>query len=405
MDRSIPIFDIDTHWTETPDLWTSRAPAKYKDQVLHVRTKANGHDAWFFGNQQVAMTGPSVVDLNMEKHLGAFTLPRYDLMHRAGTYAAERVAYMDEAGVGTQLAYPNVIGFGGQAMMKLDIDPELRLWHVQAYNDAILDLQNESGGRILPQAALPLWDIEASLIELHRARNMGLTGVAMSHSPEDFGREPLAHPAWEPFFATCQDLDLPINFHQGSGSFEGDLSKWWGTDKTVAYEDGTLNSQMIIWTSPQLMLGIASDMANLIMTGLCEQFPKLKFVCVESGIAWVPFTLKALEYQWKEMMSPKFAVNFKRSPTEMFREQIYCSYWFEGKAEIDYFISELGADHLMIETDFPHPTSLFPNSVLHAKIDETLGHLARPLQEDILYRNAEKLYGVEVYRPLETADA
>ena len=29
--HGIPVIDIDSHYTEPPDLWTSRAPAKYKD--------------------------------------------------------------------------------------------------------------------------------------------------------------------------------------------------------------------------------------------------------------------------------------------------------------------------------------------------------------------------------------
>ena len=34
----IQIIDTDTHWSEPHDLWTSRAPAKYKDLVPQMRT-------------------------------------------------------------------------------------------------------------------------------------------------------------------------------------------------------------------------------------------------------------------------------------------------------------------------------------------------------------------------------
>ena len=36
--HGIPVIDIDSHYTEPPDLWTSRAPAKYKDAVPHIVT-------------------------------------------------------------------------------------------------------------------------------------------------------------------------------------------------------------------------------------------------------------------------------------------------------------------------------------------------------------------------------
>lgn len=399
MNSPIPIFDIDTHYTEQPDLWSSRAPAKYKGKVLHVRAKSNGFESWFVGDKEIGMTGPSVVDREMKKHLGAYTLPRYELMSRAGTYAPERLAHMDSVGVGTQLVYPNIIGFGGQALMKLTDDVELRLFHVRAYNDAILDLQKASAGRILPQAALPLWDMDASLVELHRARKMGLTGIVMSHTPEDFGQPTLAHPTWDRFFATCQELDLPINFHQASGSFEGDLSKWWGTDKTVMYSDGTLNAPLVAYAGVQLMFGNGSDICNLIMTGILDKFPRLKFVSVESACGWVPFAIQCLEQQWKEMMTSKYKSQFKREPRQMFLEQIFCSYWFENRNCVDAFIEEFGPDNLMFETDFPHPTSLYPNELVRNKIAETLDHHDRETQEKVLYKNAERVYGVKVTTP------
>ena len=41
------IIDADTHVTETPDLWTSRAPAAMRDRVPHVITTPTGpSDGW-----------------------------------------------------------------------------------------------------------------------------------------------------------------------------------------------------------------------------------------------------------------------------------------------------------------------------------------------------------------------
>jgi hypothetical protein len=37
--RGIPILDVDTHLTEPADLWTSRAPMKYRELVPRVVTK------------------------------------------------------------------------------------------------------------------------------------------------------------------------------------------------------------------------------------------------------------------------------------------------------------------------------------------------------------------------------
>lgn len=394
----IPIFDIDTHYAEPGDLWTSRAPSQYRDRVLHVRRNELDNQAWFLGNQEVGMIGPAVIRTDMSKELATYTLPSFDEMSRSATYAAERLAYMDSAGVGTQILYPNIIGFGAQRLMQVSDDVALRHWHVTAYNDALVDLQREGEGRLLPQAALPLWDIDASIKELERIRKMGLTGVAMSDKPGDFGQVSLGCPEWDPLFAACQDLGLPINFHIGSGaSFDGDKEKWWLPNRESRLPDRSLNGPLATFTAVSGFMQIAVDVMNLILTGVLDKFPKLNFVVVESGAGWLPFLIQAVEHNWHEMLSPAQRASFKREPKQMFMDQIYTSYWFENRNCVDSFITEFGDNNLMFETDFPHPSSLYPN--VREKAQETLGHHTLETQKKILHQNAERVYGVKVGTP------
>jgi uncharacterized protein len=392
----LPIFDIDTHYAEPPDLWTSRAPAKLKSQVLHVRTNDNGEEAWYIADRQVAMIGPAVIDSSMQKHYGTATVPTFAKMARAASFAEERLAYMDDIGCGNQIIYPNVIGFGAQQLMRMSSDPSLRQWHVEAYNDALVDLQQRGKGRLLPQAVLPLWDIDASLRELERVRKLGLTGIVMSDKPADFGQPQLSSPVWEPLFEICQDLSLPINFHIASGSFfEVDLQRWWADDRSFYRKDGSLNGLLSTFSSVQCFLQNFADIGNLILQGTLDKYPKLKFVSVESGCGWIPFAMQALEYNFREMVSVEDRRRFKRTPTEMFIDQVYTSYWFEDRNCVDLYLKQFGNKNLLFETDFPHPTSLYAN--VRNKVEETLGHHDRETQENVLYKNAERVYGIEVY--------
>lgn len=47
---SIKVVDIDSHYTEPADLWTSRAPTKFKDAVPHIKTDADGTEHWVVGD-------------------------------------------------------------------------------------------------------------------------------------------------------------------------------------------------------------------------------------------------------------------------------------------------------------------------------------------------------------------
>ena len=43
------IIDVDTHVTETPDLWTSRVPARMRDRVPRIETTRDGRLSWVVG--------------------------------------------------------------------------------------------------------------------------------------------------------------------------------------------------------------------------------------------------------------------------------------------------------------------------------------------------------------------
>jgi len=361
--------------------------------VLEVRKKPNGTESWFIGGHEVAMVGPAVIDKDMRRHYNVYSVPTFADIAPAASSPRERLEFMDKFGVKAQVIYPNVIGFGAHKMMGIAPDDvELRLWHVQAYNDALVDLKNDGQGRLFPMAALPLWDIDASLKEIERIRKNGLTGVALSDAPAHFGQPPLAHPAWDPLFATCQDLDLPINFHIGSGSFEGDFTpKWWGTDKTIINSDGTLQGPISAWAASLAQLNNFVDIANLVLSGICEKFPKLKFVSVESGCGWIPSAIQAIEHNWNEFKSPADRKRIKREPKEIFKDQIFVPYFFEGRNCVDAFLKEFGNDNLLFETDFPHPSSISED--VRERIEQTLGHWDLETQHKVLYKNAERLYG------------
>ncbi|MET0656863.1 MAG: hypothetical protein ABW110_01750 [Steroidobacteraceae bacterium] len=114
---AIPIFDIDTHRAEPADLWTARAPAKYKGRTLHVKTRPNG-EGWFIGDHYVTFVGPSVIRADMTKQLCTSTLYKFEEMVVASYDASARLNMMDQLGITAAVVYPNVIGFGAQTLMR-----------------------------------------------------------------------------------------------------------------------------------------------------------------------------------------------------------------------------------------------------------------------------------------------
>ena len=67
------------------------------------------------------------------------------------------------------------------------VDPELRLISTQIYNDAMGEMQAESGDRLLSMAVLPWWDIKLALAEAERCAAMGMRGININSDPQLHG--------------------------------------------------------------------------------------------------------------------------------------------------------------------------------------------------------------------------
>src|SRR3984885_3271956 len=215
-----PVIDADPHLTEAHDLWTKRAPAKYADRVPHV-VEVDGKPMWYVDGAELGFAGGGgVIDRDGGKGRAAEALFEWtqDQIHLGAFDLQARIEVMDDSGIWAQVCFPNSIGLGGQGISDVVADPELRLLCVQIYNDAMAEIQAESGLRLLPMPVLPAWDVDASAAEAERVAGLGLRGVNMTSDPQDLGAPDLANRAWDRLWEGCADLERPVHFHIGSSN-------------------------------------------------------------------------------------------------------------------------------------------------------------------------------------------
>jgi predicted TIM-barrel fold metal-dependent hydrolase len=137
-----------------------------------------------------------------------------------------------------------------------------------------------------------------------------------------------------------------------------------------------------------LFIGNARSIVNIIGSGMLERHPELQIVSVESGVGWIPFVMEALLYEMAEN-APRDLAKLSLTPLEYFQRQIYATTWFE-RSDIANVVQRLGADRIMFETDYPHPTCLYPEPLKNAA--ENLATLSDSDQKKILSGNATRLY-------------
>jgi predicted TIM-barrel fold metal-dependent hydrolase len=376
------VIDNDTHYTEPPDLWSSRAPGKFKGLMPYMKT-VNGQSLWFVEEDKPwGMVGTTVVGTGGEKFRGKLSIASFEEMDEAAYMVEPRLKVMDRMGVWAQIVYPNAGGFGATKFLSIS-DPEMRIECCKIYNDAVAEWQADSGGRLFPQAFLPFWDIDATLKEARRVvEDLHLTGVTMTDKPEVFDLPDYGQPIWNPLWELINELKIPIDFHIGAGM------------KTFALDDfawGSFGPQRKLASIATLMYMSNAYMVNCFMlSGLFDRYPNLKLVSVESGCGWVPFVMEAAEYQWDEM-APDEAKELERRPTEYFKDHIYATFWFEDFG-VKHFIETIGADNLLFETDFPHPTCLYPESQAH--LARVLARLEPGVRSRVVQDNAKELYKI-----------
>ncbi len=275
-----------------------------------------------------------------------------DRIH-AGAYDPKaRIEVMDDSGIYAQVCFPNSIGLGGQGISDVVKDPELRLLCVQIYNDAMAEVQADSGNRLLPMPVLPAWDPQESVREAERVAGIGLRGVNMTSDTQDLGAPDLANRAWDPVWEVCADLQLPVHFHIGASLT---TMTYFGTYPWESQDEDT----KLAIGGTLLFIGNARVVTNIILSGLLDRHPTLKMVSVESGVGWIPFILEALDYEMSEN-APKQLDQLSMLPSEYFRRNLYATFWFE-KNNVPALIEAVGEDNVLFETDFRIPPASIPS--------------------------------------------
>ena len=381
--KGIKIVDCDTHFTEPPDLWTANAPAGMKDKMPYVK-RINGADQWFVGDKNFGSIGGNVIAKDRNKLLGRLAFQNYDQITPGSYDVKERLKDMDAMGVWGQICFQNGGVTQAGSLVALN-DEALAITITQIFNDACADRGKASNGRINGMGTLPYWDKDIMNREMRRIVDLGVKGIVLPDRPERLsqgyiGTDGKVSPFWEEIFQTCNDTGIPLNFHLNA-SLDANSAIW----------DNLGFDQRLPIHALLHHVGCAATMSNFMVSGILDRYPKLKIGLIESGAGWVPFWLEAMEHQLDEFRTAENR-GLKLRPKEYFKRHFWVSFWFETYAPTK-MLDEIGVDRLMFETDFPHPTSLYPG--VQEKLVNVLGGYDHATRRRVLEQNAVELYNLK----------
>jgi predicted TIM-barrel fold metal-dependent hydrolase len=373
----IKIVDCDTHFTEPPDLFEGRLPSKFDHKKPEMK-RVDGFDRWFVDGKNFGMSGGNVIRNDKNKLLGRMAFPTLEEGDPGAYQLKPRLKAMDDMGVHAQIAFQN----GGitqvGSLMALG-DDEFALSIIKAFNDACAERQVESGQRLFCLPNLPMWDKKECEAEARRCIDLGLKGFVLPDKPERLGKPSYSNAYWDPLWEMCESTGTPLNFHLNSAINPGGIT-WDEFD----FE------QRLAVASMMYSVGNAANLGNWLVSGVLDRFPKLKIGLIESGLGWVPFVVEMMEHQIDEMM-PNAGKKLQKRPWEYFRQNFWCTFWYESIGP-KQLLETVGVDRVLFETDYPHPTSLYPGVQEH--IIDVLGGYSYDVKKKVLQTNATGLYNL-----------
>ena len=384
--ESVRLIDTDAHVIEPGDVWTSRMPKKWADYTPHITRDPDGQSRWKIGDTWFHTAG--YYSRAGWMHYPPTAPVEFSEIESAGYDAAARLKKMDEHGIYAQVIYPNLIGFETPFFIRME--KEAGFAAVRAYNDFLTDFASVDPKRFILVSMIPFWDIEESLKEMTRCKAKGHAGILFANDYEKLNMPGFVDPHWDPIYQAAQDLDMSVNFHVSFAE-----SQAGSAAGQAARANTEFNPRESAMTTTLALMGNSAKIAKIVTSGICDRFPKLKFVSVESGFGYVPYLMDALDWHWKGYGAWK---DHPLLPSEYFRRQCYGSLWFEHST-----LNQLSAfpDNFMFESDYPHPTSLAPGAAmpkLMAKdyLRTTFADVSPELTRKVLHDNAAQVYNLGV---------
>jgi predicted TIM-barrel fold metal-dependent hydrolase len=388
------LISVDDHVLEPPDLWTSRLPDKYHEQAPHLILDDTGGHVWAYEDLRERVSGLAAV-AGTDKDTWTIGSTNYDDM-RPGYYdSVARLADLDEAGILASMCFPSFARFCGQAFWEAK-DKELALLCVRAYNDWMVEQWCGSApGRYIPLIIIPLWDPNEAAAEIRRNAARGSHAMCFSENPEPLGLPTIfdRDRYWNPVWEACQETETIVCMHIGSSSRIPKISDDIPWSFSQAWAAGLVTS---------------GTMLSWLIGPVFREFPNLKIALSEGGIGWMPFFMEraaqvidrraALLARGEEpdgagvRYDPAKALDVEGLDIyETFREHVYGC--FIDDVHGVESIRSIGIDNVMIETDYPHSDSTWPNCIEHAHTQlDANGTLTDQEKYKILRANAEGLF-------------
>lgn len=306
-----------------------------------------------------------------------------------------RLAELAADGIVAEVVFPNTVPPffpSGSLLAPAPTKEEfaLRWAGLRAHNRWLADFCARAPGRRAGVAQILLNDVDAAVREVRWAKEHGLTGgILLPGAPPGSGVPELYSGVYDPLWAVCDELDVPVNHHGGSASPPlGDEP----AARAVFMVETTWFSHRALW--------------HLIFGGAFQRHPGLRLVLTEQGSGWIPAVLDMLEYYHGRLVSAatraataeaKFGTGLAESmgkgPQAVWRDNCFVGASFMRPHEVP-LRDRIGLEKIMWGSDYPHDEGTYP----YTREGLRIAFAGLPAEEvaAMVGGNAARVYGFDL---------
>lgn len=304
-----------------------------------------------------------------------------------------RNSQQDADGVVGEVIYPNTVppffpSFVLFAKPPTPEEYELRLAGIRAHNRWLADFCSRYPERRAGIGQIFLNDVDDAIEDVRWIKEHGLRGgILLPTIPPDVDWvKPLNHPDYDRLWAVCQDLEVPINCHGGTGS--------------PSYARVPSSALIMLAEIPMYS---RRPLLFLMLSGVFERFPRLRFVMTEQGCSWLPGMLQQLDMILKNVRENQAVgeLRFKpehilpKSATEYVEQNVWFGISFPQRADVEVARSGIvSLDKFMWGSDYPHDEGTYPYT--REALRQVFSDWPEEDLRKILGENAAELYDFDL---------
>ena len=266
-----PIISSDSHIIEPEDLWEKHIDKEFRERGPRLLHEGE-NDQWICDGLRFGAIGINQqAGVRFEDPEKLTTGGSMETVPLGGVDPHAHVKDMDLDGVEAGVLYPS------QALTLYRVPAsDVLSASLRAYNDYLAEFCSPYPNRLKAIAMLNLDDVADGTRELERASSLGMAGAMISVSP----MVPYDHPSYERFWATAQDLDMPLSLHVGTIRWKpGHDLTGFALQAATDFPNREYDPRQCVY--------------NMIFSGVFERYPKLKVGVVEFEVAWAPTSCNA----------------------------------------------------------------------------------------------------------------